>query len=137
MQFDEMGLKDGKVLLLLPGTACDYQTNFGSVLDKLGEKYHLVCVNYDGFDGSGSVFPDMITVTENEKKKAKTREKLKGFFEMDDETADKFMACFEKFSPSPSGMSTTPICSPGCRTISTWSIPRHTSSTPIRWGRST
>lgn len=64
MQFDEMGLKAGKVLFLLPGTACDYQTNFGSVLDRLREKYHLVCVNYDGFDGSGSVFLNMITVTE-------------------------------------------------------------------------
>ena len=166
-----MGLKTGKVLFLLPGTACDYQTNFGSVLDRLAEKYHLVCVNYDGFDGSDLIFPDMTTVTGkiesyikerfggkidgaigsslgssfvgqlimrqnvhldhgifgspdldqsgrvsawlqsklvvplltsftgNEKKKAKTREKLKGFFEMDDETADRFMACFGKFSP--------------------------------------
>ena len=171
MQFDEMGLMSGKVLFLLPGTACDYQTNFGSVLDRLGEKYHLVCVNYDGFDGGDSIFPDMITVTgkieryiqehfngridgaigsslgssfvgqliqrqnvhldhgifgspdldqsgrfsawlqsklvvplltgftKNEKKKEKTRKKLKSFFEMDDETADRFMACFEKFSP--------------------------------------
>ena len=171
MQFDEMGLKGGKVLFLLPGTACNYQTNFGSVLNVLGEKYHLVCVNYDGFDGSDLIFPDMLTVTEkiehyikegyggridgaigsslgssfvgqlierqnvhldhgifgspdldqsgalsawlqarlvvplltsftkSEKKRTKTREKLKGFFEMDDETADKFMGCFEKFSP--------------------------------------
>ena len=64
MQFHEKGLKTGKVLFLLPGTACDYQTNFGSVLNRLGEKYHLVCVNYDGFDGSDRIFPDMITVTE-------------------------------------------------------------------------
>lgn len=171
MQFDEMGLKTGKTLMLLPGTCCDYQTNFGSVLDKLGEKYHLICVNYDGFDGSGTIFPDMITVTEkieryilenhggrlngsigsslgssfvgqliqrrnvhldhgifgspdldqsgkfsawlqsklvvpmltsftgSEKKQAKTREKLKSFFQMGDETVDKFMACFAKFSP--------------------------------------
>ena len=171
MQFDEIGLESGKTLLLLPGTACDYQTNFGGVLDRLGEKYHLICVNYDGFDGSSLIFPDMITVTEkierylqdehgsrvdgaigsslgssfvgqlvqrgnvhidhaifgspdldqsgrlsawlqsklvvplltgftkNEKKRAKTRDKLKNFFEMSDETADRFMACFEKFSP--------------------------------------
>ena len=171
MQFDEMGNKNGKVLFLLPGTACDYETNFGSVLSRLGEKYHLVCVNYDGFDGSGSVFPDMLTVTEkieqyinenyggridgaigsslgssfvgqliqrqnvhldhgifgspdldqsgkisawlqsklvvplltgftkSEKKKARSKEKLKIFFEMDDEMAEKFMACFEKFDP--------------------------------------
>jgi len=25
--------------MLLPGTACDYQTNFAAVLDRLGEKY--------------------------------------------------------------------------------------------------
>ena len=64
MQFDEMGNLSGKTLMLLPGTACDYQTNFGTVLKRLGEKYHLICVNYDGFDGSGLIFPDMITVTE-------------------------------------------------------------------------
>ena len=171
MQFDEMGSRSGKTLMLLPGTACDYQTNFAAVLDRLGEKYHLICVNYDGFDGSGMIFPDMITVTEkieryikdhhdgkidgaigsslgstfvgqliqrenihidhgifgspdldqsgkcsawlqsklvvplltsfagNESKRAKTREKLKRFFEMSDETADRFMGCFAKFSP--------------------------------------
>ena len=171
MQFAEMGTMSGKTLMLLPGTACDYQTNFGSVLDRLGEKYRLICVNYDGFDGSGLIFPDMITVTEkieqyiienhngrldgavgsslgssfvgqliqrrkvhldhgifgspdldqsgklsawlqsklvvplltsftgSEKKRAGTREKLKKLFEMNDETADKFMACFAKFSP--------------------------------------
>ena len=169
MQFDVMGNKSGKTLMLLPGTACDYQTNFATVLDRLGEKYHLICVNYDGFDGSGTIFPDMITVTEkierhvienyngrldgaigsslgssfvgqliqrenvhidhgifgspdldqsgkfsawlqsklvvplltsftkNEKKRAKTREKLKSFFEMNDETADRFMGCFAQF----------------------------------------
>ena len=171
MQFDELGDIAGKTLMLLPGTACDYQTNFGSVLNSLGEKYHLICVNYDGFDGSGSVFPDMITVTtkieeyiqerfngkidgaigsslgssfigqliqrenihmdhgifgspdldqsgrfsawlqsklvvplltsfnKNENKKAKSREKLKAAFEMDDETADRFIRCFAKFDP--------------------------------------
>ncbi len=171
MQFDEKGLMTGKTLFLLPGTACDYQTNFRSVLDRLADKYHLVCVDYDGFDGSNLIFPDMITVTakieqyitdhfngridgalgsslggsfvgqliqrqnvhldhgifgssdldqssrfsawlqsklvvplltsftRGEKKKAKAREKLKSLFEMNDEAADEFMACFEKFSP--------------------------------------
>ena len=171
MQFTETGSMTGKTLMLLPGTACNYQTNFGTVLDRLGEKYHLICVNYDGFDGSGQVFPDMLTVTRkieryitenyngkldgalgsslgssfvgqlilrrhvhldhgifgspdldqcgkamawlqsklvvplltgftgSEKKKARTREKLKKFFEMSDETADKFMNCFAEFDP--------------------------------------
>ena len=64
MTFDEMGKADGKTLMLLPGTCCDYQTNFYNVLDILAEKYHLICVNYDGFDGGSEIFPDMITVTE-------------------------------------------------------------------------
>lgn len=64
MQFDEMGNPSGPTLMLLPGTACDYQTNFDKVLDRMGEKYHLICVNYDSFDGSDLIFPDMITVTE-------------------------------------------------------------------------
>ena len=64
MEFVETGKMDGKILMLLPGTCCNYQTNFGSVLDRLSAKYHLICVNYDGFDGSDKTFPDMITVTE-------------------------------------------------------------------------
>lgn len=64
MTFDEFGKSDGKTLMLLPGTCCDYQTNFKAVLDRLKEKYHLICVNYDGFDGGEEIFPDMITVTE-------------------------------------------------------------------------
>ena len=171
MQFEEMGNMSGKTLMLLPGTCCNYQTNFGPVIPKLSEKYHLICVNYDGFDGSDLIFPDMITVTEkiekyiidnyggrldgaigsslgstfvgqlimrekvhidhgifgspdldqsgkfsawlqsklvvplltsftkSEKKQQKTKEKLKSFFEMSDETADRFMNCFSKFSP--------------------------------------
>ena len=167
MQFDE----NGKTLMLLPGTCCNYQTNFSAVLDRLAEKYHLICVNYDGFDGSDTIFPDMITVTEkieqyvkenhagrldgaigsslgssfvgqliqrenihldhgifgspdldqsgkisawlqsklvvplltsftrSEKKQRKSKEKLKSMFEMSDEMADKFMACFAQFSP--------------------------------------
>ena len=171
MQFDEIGNMSGKTLMLLPGTCCDYQTNFGTVIDDLSEKYHLICVNYDGFDGSDVIFPDMITVTKKiekyiiekydgrldgaigsslgssfvgqlvmrkkvhldhaifgspdldqsgivaaklqsmlvvplltsftkgEKKRNKTKNKLKNFFQMSEETAEKFMNCFSKFNP--------------------------------------
>ena len=64
MTFEERGNVLGKTLMLLPGTCCDWQVNFSRVIDELGDKYHLICVNYDGFDGSDTVFPDMITVTE-------------------------------------------------------------------------
>ena len=65
MQFTEFGKADGKTLLLLPGTACTWQLNFKNVADELAEKYHLIAVNYDGFEGDRAfVFPDMLTVTE-------------------------------------------------------------------------
>ena len=41
----------------------------------------------------------LLTSFTSEKKQAKTREKLKSFFEMNDETADRFMACFSEFNP--------------------------------------
>ncbi len=166
-----MGNMDGKTLMLLPGTCCDWQTNFERVISVFAKKYHLICVNYDGFDGSDVIFPDMITVTEkiekyiienhdgridgalgsslgssfvgqlitrrkihmdhgifgspdldqsgpvaaklqsmlvvplltsftkSEKKQKKAKDSLKKIFLMDDEVADKFMACFSKFSP--------------------------------------
>ena len=65
MQFTEMGKADGKTLLLLPGTACTWQLNFKNVVDDLAERYHLIAVNYDGFEGDpGVVFTDVPTVTE-------------------------------------------------------------------------
>ncbi|WP_242839211.1 alpha/beta fold hydrolase [Pseudobutyrivibrio sp. MD2005] len=64
MTYEEMGNISGKTLMLLPGTCCDWQTNFGTVIDDLAEKYHLICVNYDGFDGGDSIFTDMLSVTE-------------------------------------------------------------------------
>ena len=54
MKFEEMGLETGETLLLLPGTACTWQINFAMVIDDLKERYHLICVNYDGFDGDNS-----------------------------------------------------------------------------------
>lgn len=56
MQFVEKGGENAKTLMLLPGTCCDYQTNFAVVLDELSQKYHLICVNYDGFDGGKEYF---------------------------------------------------------------------------------
>ena len=65
MRFDEMGRKDGKTLMLLPGTACTWEINFHTVIDRLAQQYHLICVNYDGFDDERAEkpFTDMLTVT--------------------------------------------------------------------------
>ncbi|MBQ6129063.1 MAG: hypothetical protein IJI51_05335 [Lachnospiraceae bacterium] len=60
MKFEEFGEENGKTMMLLPGTCCDWQTNFGTVLPRLSAKYQLICVNYDGFDVGGSIFPDIM-----------------------------------------------------------------------------
>jgi hypothetical protein len=65
MDFREFGNQSGKTLLLLPGTACTWQLNFKNVVDEFAEKYHIIAVNYDGFEGDpDTVFTDMLTVTE-------------------------------------------------------------------------
>ena len=65
MKFTEMGRPEGRTLLLLPGTACTWEINFHPVIDRLAAQYHLICVNYDGFDDEKATrpFTDMLTVT--------------------------------------------------------------------------
>jgi hypothetical protein len=60
-----MGKRDGKTLLLLPGTACTWEINYHTVIGRLAEQYHLICVNYNGFDDKKAArpFTDMLTVT--------------------------------------------------------------------------
>ena len=65
MQFTEFGKEDGKTMLLLPGTACTWQLNFKNVVDDLAEKYHIIAINYDGFEGDPNVvFTSVPEVTE-------------------------------------------------------------------------
>lgn len=55
----ECGKRDGKILLLLPGTGCTAAANFSTVLPLLEKEYRLILVDYDGFDGTGTVFSTM------------------------------------------------------------------------------
>lgn len=65
MEFTEFGNKSGKTLMLLPGTVCKWQFNFKYVLDELAKRYHIIAVNYDGFEGDNkAIFTDMLTVTD-------------------------------------------------------------------------
>ena len=63
MQFVEKGIENEKTLMLIPGTCCNWETNFMRVIPELEKKYHLICVNYDGFDGSDAIFPDILILT--------------------------------------------------------------------------
>ena len=65
MKFYSFGSEEKPIILLLPGTCCHWQLNFGEVIPLLAEHFHVVCVSYDGFDETeDTVFPDMLTETE-------------------------------------------------------------------------
>lgn len=58
------GDKHNPVILLLPGTCCHWQRNFGEVIPLLERLFYVVCVSYDGFDETeDTIFPDMMTET--------------------------------------------------------------------------
>lgn len=73
MTYEEMGNMDGKTLMILPGTCCDWQTNFGSPdLDQSGRLAAWL--------QSKLVVPLLTSFTKNEKKRNKTRDLLKNTF---------------------------------------------------------
>ena len=65
MKAYSFGEENSPVILLLPGTCCHYKSNFGKVIPLLQKNYHVVCVNYDGFDETENTeFSTMIEETE-------------------------------------------------------------------------
>ena len=51
--------------MLLPGTWCHWEANFGKVIPLLSDNYRVLCVSYDGFDeNERSEFPTMQEETE-------------------------------------------------------------------------
>jgi pimeloyl-ACP methyl ester carboxylesterase len=63
MKYYELGKQHEKTIMLLPGTCCNVKSNFSQVIPLLAKHYHVIGVDYDGFDGKGTEFPDMLTVT--------------------------------------------------------------------------
>ena len=66
MQFSEFGNMEGKTLMLLPGTGCTWELNFKYVVEDLAKKFHIIGVNYDGFETDPDIrteFTDMLTIT--------------------------------------------------------------------------
>ncbi len=64
MRIYEYGKKTNPTLLLLPGTCCHHEINFGKVIPLLESDFHVLSVSYDGFDeNENTIFPDMLTET--------------------------------------------------------------------------
>ena len=50
--------------LLLPGTCCHWESNFGQVIPLLASDFRVLCVSYDGFDETERTdFPTMLEET--------------------------------------------------------------------------
>ena len=65
MQFTELGTQNEKTMVLLPGTGCTWELNFSEVIDDLSARYHLICVDYDGFEtdpAQRTDFTDILTI---------------------------------------------------------------------------
>lgn len=53
------------VILLLPGTCCHWENNFGEVIPLLEKSFYVNAVSFDGFDETeDTVFPTMLEETE-------------------------------------------------------------------------
>ena len=65
MQFTEFPKENAKVMVLLPGTGCSWELNFSRAIEDFKARYHLICVNYDGFETDMSLrtdFTDILTI---------------------------------------------------------------------------
>ena len=51
MVVQEFGKENAETFLLLPGTSCTWEINFNMLLEPLSKEFHVLCVNYTGFDG--------------------------------------------------------------------------------------
>ena len=64
MKVAEFGVDNDKTIMLIPGTSCTWEINFDMLLKPLSEKYHVLCVNFTGFDGLQEIFDDQTKETE-------------------------------------------------------------------------
>ena len=60
MNVTEYGKENEKLVLLLPGAFVNVEMCFGKVIPELEKEYHLVCIDYDGFDGKPGEFTSFI-----------------------------------------------------------------------------
>ena len=60
MNIREYGVENEKVVLMLPGAFVNAEICFSKVIPLLEKEYHVVTVDYDGFDGKNGEFTSFI-----------------------------------------------------------------------------
>lgn len=64
MKVYTFGDAEKPALLLLPGTCCHWESNFGQIIPLLASDFRVLCVSYDGFDETERTeFPTMLEKT--------------------------------------------------------------------------
>lgn len=63
MKITEFGIENEKIFLLLPGPNCTWEINYNLLTEPLSQEFHVLCVNYTGFDGSGDIFVSLTDET--------------------------------------------------------------------------
>ncbi len=64
MKVYTFGDAEKPAVLLLPGTCCHWESNFGQVIPLLASDFRVLCVSYDGFDETERTeFPTMLEET--------------------------------------------------------------------------
>lgn len=64
MKVYTFGDAEKSAVLLLPGTCCHWESNFGQVIPLLASDFRVLCVSYDGFDETERTeFPTMLEET--------------------------------------------------------------------------
>lgn len=77
MKFYTFGDSTKPVFMTIPGTICHWKLGFEEYLPELTERFHVVCVSFDGFDETeDTIYPDM--QTEAEKIERYVKERLNG-----------------------------------------------------------
>ena len=64
MKVYTFGDAEKPAVLLLPGTCCHWESNFGQIIPLLASDFRVLCVSYDGFDETERAeFPTMLEET--------------------------------------------------------------------------
>lgn len=64
MKVYTFGDEEKPAVLLLPGTCCHWESNFGQIIPLLASDFRVLCVSYDGFDETERTeFPTMLEET--------------------------------------------------------------------------
>ena len=92
-----MGNMSGKTMMLLPGTCCDWQTNFGTVIPALAEKFMNCFSKFSPESIKNEYYTDLLTHLEDDIKVEHTR----AHFIYANKMGEKYLNRYKKYFHDP------------------------------------